>query len=206
MKKFIVCAVLLAVAIQGIDAQESPRERQKKFQGRHHGGVYHQLHLTEEQKAKFRTLNDDFRQKMTELRKNEDVTVKEWKSRREGLKKDYRTNLQNVLTSDQKKQLENRKEQQRSIRQVDRHAAMEKTKIRLGLSDEQAARLQADRTELATRMKAVREDKSLTDEQKRTQWKELRKAHKESLEKLLTQEQLKRLHEKQTRRSAKQPV
>ena len=77
---------------------------------------------------------------------------------------------------------------------------MEKMKTDLGLTDEQSAKLKSDRTAMQEKMKAIREDKSLNDEAKKEQVKELMKKQKEDMRSILTEEQLKKLDEQKQKR------
>ena len=43
---------------------------------------------------------------MEELKKNDNITVKEWKAKMEAQRKNYRAKMQSILTDDQKAQLE----------------------------------------------------------------------------------------------------
>src|SRR5262245_27187253 len=114
MKKIIVCTFVLAVAIQGIMAQDVPDQKRETFRGRQHKEAFQQLNLSEDQKAKFKSLNDDFRQQMQDLRKNDNITVKEWRAKMEALHKDHRTKMSSILTADQKAQLEKSRTERRS--------------------------------------------------------------------------------------------
>jgi hypothetical protein len=208
MKKIIVCTFVLAVAIQGIKAQEIP-ERTRETINRHHrdqrDGV-NRLNLSEEQKAKFKSLNENFRAQMDELKKKDDITVKEWRSRMENLRKDHREQISSLLTNDQKDQLK-KSRKARQLRQSDRRKeGFERMRTRLNLTDDQASRLKQSHSEMAEKMKAIRENQSLTTDQKKEQVKELRKKNQENLKTILSEDQLKRLHEKQVRRPAKLPV
>jgi periplasmic protein CpxP/Spy len=206
MKKIIVCAFALAVAIQGINAQDAQAEKKEGFRNRSHRESFHNLNLTEEQKAKFKSLNDDFRKQMDDLKKKDDITVKEWRSRMETLHKDHRAKMQGMLTTEQKAQLEKQRTERKERQKKEGEARMDRMKTRLSLTDDQVARLKQNRSEMSEKMKTIRENKALTDEQKHDQFEELRKKNKDGLKDILTEEQMKRLHEKQTRRSAKQPV
>jgi hypothetical protein len=208
MKKIIVCTFVLAVAIQGIKAQEIP-ERTRETINKHHrdqrDGV-NRLNLSEEQKAKFKSLNADFRTQMDELKKKDDITVKEWRSRMENLRKDHREKISSLLTDDQKDQLKKSREA-RQLRQSDRRKeGFERMRTRLNLTDDQTSRLKQSHSEMAEKMKAIRENQSLTTDQKKDQVKELKKKNQENLKTILSEDQLKRLHEKQVRRPAKLPV
>lgn len=213
MKKVIVSAFVLAVATMCVSAQDIPERKQDMHQQhrqgehkRHHRGeAFKQLGLSEDQKAKFKALNEEFRTQIQTLKKDDGITVKEWKGKMETLKKEHRAKVEGLLTTDQKAKMQKMKEGRKSFRKVDQQARMDKMKIRLGLSDDQVAKLSKNRTELGEQMKALRENKSLTDDQRKEQFKELRKKQHESLKSILTEEQLKKLHDKQ-HRSAKQPV
>jgi len=205
MKKFIVCTFVLAVAIQGIKAQEIP-ERTRETINRHHRDGVNRLNLSEEQKAKFKSLNEDFRTQMEELKKKDDITVKEWRSRMENLRKDHRDKISSLLTDDQKNQLKKSREA-RQLRQSDRRKeGFDRMRTRLNLTDDQAAKLKQSHSDMAEKIQSIRENQSLTDDQKKEQVKELKKKNQENLKTILSEDQLKRLHEKQVRRPAKLPV
>ena len=205
MKKFIVCTFVLAVAIQGIKAQEIP-ERTRETINRHHRDGVNRLNLSEEQKAKFKSLNEDFRTQMEELKKKDDITVKEWRSRMENLRKDHRDKISSLLTDDQKNQLKKSREA-RQLRQSDRRKeGFDRMRTRLNLTDDQAAKLKQSHSDMAEKIQSIRKNQSLTDDQKKEQVKELKKKNQENLKTILSEDQLKRLHEKQVRRPAKLPV
>jgi len=205
MKKFIVCTFVLAVAIQGIKAQEIP-ERTRETINRHHRDGVNRLNLSEEQKAKFKSLNEDFRTQMEELKKKDYITVKEWRSRMENLRKDHRDKISALLTDDQKNQLKKSREA-RQLRQSDRRKeGFDRMRTRLNLTDDQAAKLKQSHSDMAEKIQSIRENQSLTDDQKKEQVQELRKKNQENLKTILSEDQLKRLHEKQVRRPAKLPV
>src|SRR5689334_1148502 len=171
MKKFIVCTFVLAVAISGIKAQTMP-ERNRETINRHHrdqrDGV-NRLNLSEEQKAKFKSLNEDFRTQMDALKKKDDITVKEWRSRMENLRKDHRDKISSLLTDDQKNQLKKSREA-RQLRQSDRRKeGFDRMRTRLNLTDDQTSRLKENHSAMAEKMKAIRENQSLTDDQKKEQ-------------------------------------
>ena len=205
MKKFIVCTFVLAVAIQGIKSQEIP-ERTRETINRHHRDGVNRLNLSEEQKAKFKSLNEDFRTQMEELKKKDDITVKEWRNRMENLRKDHRDKISALLTDDQKNQLKKSREA-RQLRQTDRRKeGFDRMRTRLNLTDDQAAKLKQSHSDMAEKIQSIRENQSLTDDQKKEQVKELKKKNQENLKTILSEDQLKRLHEKQVRRPAKLPV
>ena len=52
---------------------------QQNMERHHRGDELRKLNLSEEQKAKFKALHEENRKQMEELRKNDNITVKEWR-------------------------------------------------------------------------------------------------------------------------------
>src|SRR5258708_5996180 len=106
MKK-IMFFVLSLVAVIAVSAQENPGPRMQK---RMHPVDLQKLNLSEDQKAKFKSSNEDFRKQMQDLEKQDDITVKEWKNRMQKLRADHQEKINDLLTDDQKGQLKKTKE------------------------------------------------------------------------------------------------
>jgi Spy/CpxP family protein refolding chaperone len=204
MKKIVVAIVAGAMATFSVQAQEIP-ERKRDGKGIHerHGKMHHRpggmefqkLNLTDAQKEQMKVQRESFRKQMDELKKNENITVKEWKTRMENLRKEQKTKMESILTTEQKAQLEKMKTEHKALHEVDAKARLEKMKIHLGLTDDQAAKIEKNRKEMAEKMKAIRENKSLGDEKKREEMKELMKKQKENMKSVLTEEQLKKMQD-----------
>jgi len=204
MKKIILSVAVFTIAFitqaQEIPERKTERPPMMERKRHHHGMEFQKLNLTEDQKAKFKAQNESFHKKMEELKKIDNITVKEWRNKAEALRKEHKTNAQSILTSDQKAQLEKMKAEG-----VARHEAMaksrgEKMKAALGLSDDQSAKMQANRVKIGEKMKAIRENTLLSDEQKRENMKQLHKEQKEFMKSILTEEQLKKMKENMHKR------
>ncbi len=202
MKKLIFSTAIIAMAL-AVQAQEIP-ERKSERQEMHqknkghrpmHGMDMKQLNLTDAQKEQFKTQQESFRKQMEELKKNDNITVKEWKSKAEALRKQHKEQTQLILTKEQKSQLEKMKEEGKVKREALGKERAEKMKTTLGLSDEQSAKMQTNRVKTGEKMKAIREDKSLSDDQKKENMKELHKEQKEFMKSVLTEEQLNKMKE-----------
>jgi hypothetical protein len=76
----------------------------------------------------------------------------------------------------------------------------EKMQSYLGLTDAQKTQLDKNRADMQQKMKAIKEDKKMTDEQKKEQFKQLMKSNKESMQSILTEEQLKKMKESKHRK------
>jgi Spy/CpxP family protein refolding chaperone len=199
MKKIILSAVVLTMALAS-QAQEIPERKTERppmmERKKHHPGMeFQKLNLTEDQKAKFKTQNESFRKQMEELKKNDNITVKDWKANAEKLRKEHKANIDGILTSDQKAQIQKMKTEGKEKHEAMAKKMGDRMKTTLGLSDEQSAKLQKNRAETGEKMKSIRESKSLSDEQKKEQMKEMMKKQKETMKSILTEEQLKKLKE-----------
>lgn len=203
MKKIIAASLVLSLSL-AVKAQEIPErksERPMMMHGKHQdrhpmaGMDMKNLNLTDAQKEQFKAQRESFRKQMEELKKNDNITVKEWRSRMEALRKDQKTKMQSILTPEQKGQIEKMKAEHKAMQEIDAKARMEKMKIHLGLSDEQAAKMKKSHTEMAEKMKALREDDKMDAEKKKEKMKELMEKQKEQMKSILTDEQMKKLQE-----------
>ncbi len=204
MKKIILSAVIMSIGFaaqsQEIPERKSERPHMMERKKHHQGMEFKKLNLTEDQKAKFKSQNETFRKKMEELKKNDNITVKDWKAKAENLRKEHKANMDGILTSDQKAQLEKMKVEAKDKQSVRTKESGAKMKADLGLTDDQSAKMQANRKEMGEKMKAIRGNNSLSDEQKKEQVKELMKKQKEYMKSVLTEEQLKKLKETKPKR------
>jgi Spy/CpxP family protein refolding chaperone len=196
MKKSMVCTLGLLLALTGVGfAQQIPGRPDGPPPPPHHarkGGPGHmpmkELNLSDAQKESFKKQRSEFKQRMDALKKEENITVKEWKSRMENLRKENQSAMQNILTPEQK-------EKMKSMRGKAGEMQMQGMKERLNLTDDQAVQLKKQQSATQKQMQAIRENASLSTEQKREASKKLMKEQKESMEKLLTEEQKKKFKE-----------
>jgi len=72
---------------------------------------------------------------------------------------------------------------------------LEKMKADLNLTNDQVAKITEQRKSSMEQMKAIRENSSLTEEQKKEQLMDLRKSSRESMNSILTADQLKKKEE-----------
>jgi len=199
MKRIILSAFVLSMAVAS-QSQEIPERKAEKphmQQGKHHGhGMdMKKLNLTEDQKAKFKSQHENFRKQMEDLKKDDNITVKEYKSRMESIRKENKASVDGILTNEQKAQVEKMKADGKEKQAAMGKERAEKMKTELGLTDDQSAKMDKNRKEIGEKMKAIRENKSLTDDQKKEQVKEVMKNQKENMKSILTEDQLKKLKE-----------
>ena len=200
MKKLILTAALITFAIFSVNAQEIPERKKDESKPIIKEKVANKkerqsLDLTGDQKLKMKAMNEDLRKKMEELRKQDNLTIKEYREKMVTLRKERQTEFESLLTPEQKVQMEKNKEalKARSKEYGKRREARMKEELRL--TDEQVAKMSENRKVTREKIETINADKSLTDDQRREKVKEVMKSQKESTRRLLTDEQLKKMKE-----------
>ncbi len=200
MKKVIVFAIAL-ISLSAVQAQE----KRYRGEGKKDRMLSEKLNLSEEQKVKAKKLNEEYRKNMMDLRKKDDIPVKEWRSRMDELNKKHRDDFRGLLSKEQKEQMENMRTERRKMSESNANARMEKMKTNLGLTDNQVEMLKKQRSETSEKIKAIRENKLLDETKKREEMKALMNKRKENMRSILTEDQMKKMLEmkKQNHRKRK---
>lgn len=207
MKKIILGLLAIGLFSTAIQAQEKGNNSDTKGKqafGHHRHGFkkgHHsyfadlkKLNLTEDQKDKMKKINDDFRNKTADLKKQEaTITVKDYKAQMRALGKQRHEQVENVFTREQKDQLAKMKvERQKKFDQASKER-MEKMKAKLGLSEDQSAKLKQVREDAKEKMKSIRANQSLSPEEKKEQVITVFKKQRDDMKSILTPEQLKKM-------------
>lgn len=205
MKKTLIALFAFTLAGTGVFAQQGGAKmfHHKKHQ---HGRMAAQLNLTEQQKKQSEVYRADFRKKMQELNKLENITVKEQRDRREALKKDMKQKMDGLLTSEQKATMARLKAERKAKADVSYANRLGRMKEKLSLSEAQVSQLKKAREENQLKMKGIRENESLTREQRREKMMALQNDMKEQRNKILTVEQQKKMEELKKKKMENKPV
>ena len=210
MKKFIAIVASVLLIAGTTQAQDSTRHHHTgDFKGRkEHGPFMKELNLTQEQKAEFKSMHEASKSKMESIRNNSSLTEEQKKSQLAEIRKEQHEKMQRFLTPEQQtkfaarrknhagKEGNARRENQKAHSAFDhRGGQFEKMKEQLNLSEAQVNQLKEGRKELASRMQSIRNDKNLTEEQKKEQFRTLAEARRKNLESVLTPEQKAKLAE-----------
>jgi Spy/CpxP family protein refolding chaperone len=150
----------------------------------------HHIHYTPEQRKQIRDINADYHKKATDLFKNDNLTLRQYKAGLIALQKDKKSKMQALLTPEQKDQIAKSKERAAENMQVMAAARMERLKIRLGLSDQQVAALKSKEETVHAQLKAIHENDDLLPQQKMEQFKEVMAKRKDIIKSVLTPDQL----------------
>jgi hypothetical protein len=211
MKRIIAFTMAFAMAGFSLSAQQTREVKQQKscdmkcnhMQQAHKGNRMKDLNLSDAQKTQMKANREAGKAKMTELNKQDNLTVKEMNKRKAALQQEQKNNMEALLTTDQKNQIAANKSamQAKRIEKGEKHAAMLKEK--LGLSDDQSAKLKTHQQITQGKMKSVQENKSLTIEQKKEQIKSLRDAAMVERKSIFTAEQLQKMDEMKKNRTGR---
>jgi Spy/CpxP family protein refolding chaperone len=194
MKKLLIPLVAIFALAATANAQD---KMGKKGHQRHHqkGMMAKELNLSDAQKAQAKTINADYRKKMQDLNKQDNITVKEMRNRKAAIQKDRKTKMDGLLTADQKNKIAQAKAD-RKVKSEERSVKrMDKMKSNLNLSDEQVSKLKAQRSATQAKVEKIKNNESLSREQKKEQMMALKAEAKEQHDKVLTPEQLKKKEE-----------
>jgi Spy/CpxP family protein refolding chaperone len=159
------------------------------------GEIMHKLNLTEQQRTQLKTINEQAKAKMQDLKKDGNISMNDFKARREAIMKDRKDQTMAILTPEQKTQLEALKSQKQEGNAAFQTKRMDKLKGELNLSQDQVGKLKAKNEEFKQRLDAIRNDNTLTPEQKKTKLQALREERKAYMESTLTPEQKKKFEE-----------
>lgn len=198
MKKAFIGLAFAALIATTACAQDQSNGLAERPKGHHRGGMnMEQLNLTDQQKTEMKTINEDFKQQMTDLKKSEDkITVTEWKSKMATIRKDHHEKVQKVLTDEQKASLKKMMHDRRTdMRKHGGRRNLEHMKKELNLTDDQVTALKKNHEDMAQKFKAIREDKNLTEDQKKAELKQFKTQQHESLKSILSAEQLQKLEQ-----------
>lgn len=199
MKRTIVSLAVMVIAAISVNAQQPDKtinpEHQQHFRHHGHGMMAKKLNFSDAQKQQLKTINSDYHNKMMELKKHDEITVKEYKSQMTALRKAHMAQIQALLTPAQKDELAKMKEKRMEMAKLNAGTRAEKMKIKLGLSDAQASQLKEARTDMVAKIKSIHTDNSLSQDQKREQIKSLVMQQKDQLKTILTPEQLEQLQQ-----------
>ena len=222
MKKLIFALSafgFMLVGASSVSAQDVKvkKDASKKVQGKKHlgkrGGAFEKLNLTDAQKSSIKSINDKYKTEMQSLMKKDDVTVKVQRESKKALMDKKQKEIEAILTAEQKAELAKFKAEHKKGDAVRFHEGKGRgegfgkrsegrfgaayLKDSIGLSDSQLATVRADREKSQAKIKAIKANTSLSDTQKKEQFKAAMDEQKAAFDKVLTAEQKEKMKTKQ---------
>jgi hypothetical protein len=170
-------------------AQREVRDGEGRHFGRHH------IHYSPEQRKQMQAINGEYRQKASDLLKNDQQTLGQYKASLVALQKDRKSKLQALLTPEQKEQMEKRRQRFTENAQVRAAARMERLKIHLNLSDQQVATIKSKEADLRSQMQGLHHNDGLLPREKMEKFKELGAQRREIVKSVLTPDQLSKFND-----------
>jgi len=203
MKKIITGSLALLLFMGAAQAQTKDSTRQ------HHGAQHHMmaqdLNLTEAQKTKLKAIREEQHKEMESL-KTSSLSKEASVEKRKEIQQKYRNEFNSVLTADQKAQLEKQKTERKAKGKEAKKDFKGKGKghkggfdkggkmaQELNLTADQKAKMEGLHKSSRSQFESIRNDKSLTDAQKKEKMQSLRKQQHEAMKSILTPEQLKKM-------------
>jgi Spy/CpxP family protein refolding chaperone len=193
MKKLLASAVLLFGLFMISNAQVERKNNKPPHSGHEKGMMMKELNLTDAQKAQMKTLHEDFKKSMESLNKDESITLKDYRDKKEALHKQMKANMEGILTPEQKQKAEQLKKDRQAEREQEANLKLEKMKMRLGLTDDQVTNIKADRKDFHQKMMAIKENENLSRSERKEQMTALKEQNKDGIKKFLTPEQIKKM-------------
>ena len=219
MKRIITSAFVILLTIGAAQAQSASTEKNKTHK-EHRKGGFDGLNLSADQQAKMKALKEDFKKQSSELKANKQLSEADQKARRQELHKQHRAQVEAILTPAQKEQLAKKKaawktagkegkkggkrggdKLTRGRKGGDARSAV--LKKELNLTADQQVKVKQIRTDFKGKAQALRNDKALTKNQKRSQMKDLSKQQREQLKSVLTREQVEKTQALKKERAAR---
>ena len=198
MKKIIMSALVLAVTMGAAQAQTATPDKTHRKEHKMHR--LDALNLTEDQKAKLKTLHEQQKKEMEALKKDKEAN----KEQRKEIHKKYRDQMESILTPEQKQQFEKMKADKKEGRKngefkkgegFGRKGGFDRDGLakELNLTQDQQDRVAKIRSDFRSQFAALRNDQSLSDDQRKTKFKELMKAQQAQMKTVLTPEQVEKM-------------
>ncbi|MGZ3897244.1 MAG: hypothetical protein ACXVBT_01600 [Flavisolibacter sp.] len=208
MKKIITGAFVLALTIGAAKAQTTSPDNSKDHRKEYKMKEWDKLNLTADQKAKMKSLHEQQKTEMEALKKNGNVT----REQRMELHQKYSSQMQSILTPQQQEQWKSLQEARKDNRKGDFRKGQgfsagdsthmgrkgdfrkrEDFQKQLNLSAEQQEKMDRIRADFKSQFEALRNDKSLSDADRKTKMQELRKAQQKQMKTVLTKEQMEKM-------------
>jgi periplasmic protein CpxP/Spy len=191
----LTLAGFLALVLQPVFAEQSSgtatgsqggqMQGKGKFKGMGEGkGKFEGLNLTDEQKAKMKAVWESKKPQLKAIRENTSLTPEQKKEKLKTLRDSIKNEMKAILTPEQQKTLEEKKSKMGEMRK------------KVGLTDEQKQKMKALRDKFKPEIQAIKNDSTLSKEQKMAKMKDVLAKMETELKTFLTPEQQKKFEEK----------
>lgn len=215
MKKYLIAVSAFTIFAVSANAQ-TKRDNTDKTTIQHHRKMNHdkmghrnkngmmmkQLNLSDTQKQQAKSLREDYKNQYKQLEDNKSsMSLQDYQAKKGQIRTEQSSKFESILTADQMAKMSDMKKDQMAKRENMQHNRMDKMKMTLNLTDDQVSKLHNQHETFKTQAKEIKENTSLTDEQKKESLMDLRKRSKEDEKTILTAEQLQKREDMKNKRS-----
>ena len=201
MKKIVLGLTALVITFSAMAQKETQQKEsanqneRPEWRDGEHGKMketMEKLNLTADQKVKLRAINEDFKKQMQEL-KSQNLSEVDMKEKRKSLMMARKEKVSAILTDEQRKQWEamkpaagERKEMHVGMgdKKEGRTERLEQMVKELNLNAEQASKFNTLQTSFKAKLKDLKGNTTLTEEQKKAEMKDVFKTYKKSVEEI----------------------
>ena len=210
MKKIITLSLAFSALVFTTNAQEKreikkdSKERMERHEGMREDRkeMIAELNLTDAQKAQMKSNRQAFKTQMDQL-KAQDLPAGLFNERKKALLNDQKMKMESILTAEQKAKMQERKKndnghegKKEKFKNKNKEAKhYEKMKEKLGLSNDQAAKLAAQHQAIKERKEVIKKDLTLSKDARKSKMMALKNEAKEQRKTILTADQLKKMEE-----------
>ncbi|MGZ8544041.1 MAG: hypothetical protein ACXWV0_02045 [Flavisolibacter sp.] len=213
MKRIFIGALTVLLFAGAAQAQKKESMKQGHHKGRTE--MVSKLNLTTDQQAKLKSIREAQQAEMKVLHENKTLQAAQRKTAREEMFKKYAAQSKAVYTPAQLEQLEKMKAERKAKGKDGKHTGKDGKGRKhgkdfkkggdfhkdLNLTDDQKTKMSALRADFKNQFETLRNDQSLSAEQKKEKSKELRKVQQDKMKAILTKDQIEKM--KSTRKDRK---
>ena len=213
MKRIITSAFVIMLSIGAAQAQTTTDKHQGHKKERKM--AFDDLNLSADQKARLQSVREDYKKQSADLKNNTQLSTEEKQKRRKELHQQFRSKTDAILTPAQKEQLaKNKTEWKEKSKDGKRDGQVRNNKGKgmqrgqdfqkeLGLSSDQQQKMEQLRSDFRNRFSSLRNDNSLTKDQKKAKMQDIRKQQQEQMKSILTPEQIQKMESLRQERNKK---
>ena len=181
MKKLFAIAALSIGFAVAASAQDSTAIAHKRDKAKS------ELNLTKEQQSQMKSMQAEYKQKYMKLKADSSLTADQRKQQYKALHQEQQNKMKAILTPEQQSKLTEMKKQK--ISRAKQHIK------ELNLSQDQQAQWKNINKEYKDKMMALKNDKTLNDQQRKDQFKSLNKERMDKVKGILNDDQKAKLAE-----------
>ena len=193
----------MALFAGAAQAQDTTKNRGHKGHKSHRSVMASRLNLTDDQKARLKSITEARKAEMETVDKTA-LTGDQRRAKMKEIQEKYHEQIKSVLTPEQQKQMKSYKFKAKDRKAADNRGNGKEQLESLNLSPDQKDRMAKMRENYKAQFQAIKDNNSLTEEQRKEQMKALKLKQHQEMKSILTKEQAqKMLSNKKPRKETK---